>query len=433
MKIFFKAIDNSPLIVFRIFFGFLIACESFGAIITGWVKEVLIDPKFTFSFIGFEWLQPLPGYGMYFYFIVMGILGLAIMFGYRYRIAIICYTLLWAGAYFMQKSSYNNHYYLLVLISFIMIFLPANQFASLDVKQKRIKENLTMPYWVSLLFIIQVGIVYFFASIAKIYPDWLDGTYTKNLLTRTSSNPQILDIFSQKWFYMFIAYAGILFDLLIVPLLLFKKTRTIALIASVIFHIFNAITLQIGIFPFFALTFALFFYEPETIRKLFLRKKPSVENENSDHNFYEKKIVYFLIIPYIVIQLLLPIRHHFIKGDVLWTEEGHRLSWRMMLRERSGYIIIKIKDLKTGKESIYDIHNHLTFKQAMSLSTKPDFIWQFCQRIKKEYKGKPIAIFIDCKNSINRKELKTLIDPKFDMAKAEWNYFWHNEWILLDN
>ena len=117
----------------------------------------------------------------------------------------------------------------------------------------------------------------------------------------------------------------------------------------------------------------------------------------------------------------------------MWTEEGHRLSWRMMLRERSGYIIIKIKDLKTGKESIYDIHNHLTFKQAMSLSTKPDFIWQFCQRIKKEYKGKPIAIFIDCKNSINRKELKTLIDPKFDMAKAEWNYFWHNEWILLDN
>ncbi|UGS23825.1 HTTM domain-containing protein [Flavobacterium channae] len=433
MKILFKAIDNSPLIVFRIFFGFLIACESFGAILTGWVKEVLIEPQFTFSFIGFEWLQPLHGLGMYFYFITMGILGLAIMSGYRYRITIICFTILWTAVYLMQKTAYNNHYYLLVLISFLMIFLPANQFASLDVKQKRIKENLTMPYWVSLLFIIQVGIVYFFASVAKIYPDWLDGTFTKNLLSKTSANHKILELFSQKWFYLFIAYAGILFDLLIVPLLLFKKTRTIALIASVIFHIFNAITLQIGIFPFFALTFALFFYEPETIRKLFLRKKPSVENENSDHNFYGKKIVYFLIIPYFVIQLLLPIRHHFIKGDVLWTEEGHRLSWRMMLRERSGYIIIRIKDLKSGKESIYNLNNHLTQKQAMSLATKPDFIWQMCQRIKQEYKGKPIAIYIDCKNSINRKELKTLIDPKFDMAKAEWDYFGHNEWILLHN
>ena len=431
MKILFKAIDNSPLIVFRILFGFLIACESFGAILTGWVKRVLTDPQFTFSFIGFEWLQPLPGFGMYFYFVLMGFFGLAIMLGYRYRIAIPSYTLLWAGVYFMQKSSYNNHYYLLLLISFLLIFLPANRYASLDVKQNRVSEEKTMPYWISLLFIIQVGIVYVFASLAKFYPDWLDGTFTKNLLSGTTSRPFFLELFSQKWFYLFIAYAGILFDLLIVPFLLFKKTRTLALIASVIFHIFNSITLQIGIFPFFALTFALFFYEPETIRRLFLRKKPKLEDENLSQNLYGKRIVYFLMIPYLIIQIALPLRHHFIEGDVLWTEEGHRLSWRMMLRERNGYITIQIKDLKTGSVSIYNYRKNLTNKQAQNLATKPDFIWQYCQRIKEEYKGKPIAIYIDCKNSINRKEYKSLIDPNYDMAKAEWNYFAHNEWILL--
>ncbi len=431
MKILFKAIDNSPLIVFRILFGFLIACESFGAILTGWVKRVLIDPQFTFSFIGFEWLQPLPGFGMYFYFVLMGFFGLAIMLGYRYRIAIIAYTLLWAGAYFMQKSSYNNHYYLLLLISFLMIFLPANRYVSLDVKQNRISEKKTMPYWINLLFIIQVAVVYFYASIAKFYPDWLDGTFTKNLLASSTSKPLFLELFSQKWFYLFIAYAGILFDLLIVPFLLFKKTRTLALIASVIFHIFNSITLQIGIFPFFALTFALFFYEPETIRRLFLRKKPKLEDENLSQNFYGKRILYFLMIPYLIIQIALPLRHHFIEGDVLWTEEGHRLSWRMMLRERNGYITIKIKDTISGEESIYNYRKNLTDKQAQNLATKPDFIWQYCQRIKEEYKGKPIAIYIDCKNSINRKEYKTLIDPKFDMAKAKWSHFKHNKWIEL--
>ena len=431
MKSIFQAIDNSPLIVFRILFGFLIACESFGAILTGWVKRVLTDPQFTFSFIGFEWLQPLPGFGMYFYFVLMGFFGLAIMLGYRYRIAITSYTILWAGVYFMQKSSYNNHYYLLLLISFLLIFLPATRYASLDVKQNRVSEEKTMPYWISLLFIIQVGIVYVFASLAKFYPDWLDGTFTKNLLSGTTSRPFFLELFSQKWFYLFIAYAGILFDLLIVPFLLFKKTRTLALIASVIFHIFNSITLQIGIFPFFALTFALFFYEPETIRRLFLRKKPKLEDENLSQNLYGKRIVYFLMIPYLIIQIALPLRHHFIEGDVLWTEEGHRLSWRMMLRERNGYITIQIKDLKTGSVSIYNYRKNLTNKQAQNLATKPDFIWQYCQRIKEEYKGKPIAIYIDCKNSINRKEYKSLIDPNYDMAKAEWNYFAHNEWILL--
>ena len=432
MKSLFKAIDNSPLIVFRIFFGFLVACESFGAILTGWVKRVLIDPEFTFSFIGLEWLQPLPGFGMYCYFSLMGIFGLAIMLGYRYRIAIISYTILWAGVYFMQKSSYNNHYYLLLLISFLLIFLPANRYASLDVKQNRVSEEKTMPYWISLLFIIQVGIVYVYAAIAKFYPDWLDGTFTRNLLVSSTEIITMKKLFLQKWFYLFIAYMGILFDLLIVPLLLFKRTRIIALIASLTFHIFNAVFLEIGVFPFFALTFALFFYEPETIRRIFLKKKPRIENENVNQNFYGKRIAYFLMIPYLVIQLLLPLRHHFIEGDVLWTEEGHRLSWRMMLRERSGYIVIRIKDLKTGEESFYDYSKNLTDKQVQNLATKPDFIWQYCQRIKKEYQGKPIAIYIDCKNSINRKELKTLIDPKFDMAKAEWDYFGHNEWVLID-
>lgn len=430
-QLFFKNIDNSPLIVFRIFFGFLIACESFGAIITGWVKRVLIEPEFTFSFIGLEWLQPLPGYGMYFYFISMGLFGIAIMLGYRYRIAIIAYTILWAGVYFMQKTSYNNHYYLLLIISFYMIFLPANQYASLDVKQHRVQKENTMPYWISLLFIIQVTIVYFYAAIAKFYPGWLDGTFTKLLLSGTTSNEFFLQIFLNKYFYLFIAYAGILFDLLIVPLLLFKKTRTIALVASLSFHLFNAIFLQIGIFPFFALTFSLFFYPPEKIRKLFFKNKLSIEDPIVS-NYFGKRIFLYFLIPFLFIQLLLPLRHHLIDGDVLWTEEGHRLSWRMMLRKRDGFINFKIKNNNTGEMTSYDYHKNLSPKQANTLATKPDFIWQYCQRIKQEYHGKNISIFIDCKNNINNGEFKTLIDPKQDFAKAEWNYFCHNQWILLE-
>ena len=429
-QLFFKNIDNSPLIVFRIFFGFLISCESFGAIITGWVKRVLIEPKFTFSFIGLEWLQPLPGYGMYFYFIIMGLFGIAIMLGYRYRVAIIGYTILWAGVYFMQKTSYNNHYYLLLIISFYMIFLPANQYASLDVKQQRIHKQNTMPYWISLLFIVQVTIVYFYAAIAKFYPDWLDGTFTKLLLSGTTSNEFLLKIFLNKYFYLFIAYAGILFDLLIVPLLLFKKTRTIALVASLSFHLFNAIFLQIGIFPFFALSFSLFFYPPEKIRKLFFKNKPSIE-EPIAYNYSRKRFFLYFLIPFLFIQFILPLRHHLIEGDVLWTEEGHRLSWRMMLRKRDGFINFKIKNNDTGEITSYDYHKNLSPKQANTLATKPDFIWQYCQRIKQEYSGKNISIFIDCKNNINNGEFKTLIDPKQDFAKAKWNYFWHNEWVLL--
>ncbi|MCB0434221.1 MAG: HTTM domain-containing protein, partial [Mangrovimonas sp.] len=47
--------------------------ESVGAIFTGWVKITMISPQHTFSFMDFEWLQPLPGYWMYAYYVLMGV------------------------------------------------------------------------------------------------------------------------------------------------------------------------------------------------------------------------------------------------------------------------------------------------------------------------------------------------------------------------
>lgn len=432
MKKLFQPIDNAPLIIFRIFFGFLLAAETFGAILTGWVKKNFIDPKFTFSHIGMEWLQPLPGYGMYFYFATMGVLGVLVMIGWKYRWSLGAYTVLWTISYWMQKTSYNNHYYMLILVCLIMIFLPANRYASLDAKKNPSIKSLSMPKWCSWVMILQVAIVYFFATVAKFYPDWLDGTFTKNLLANKSPYPFVQEIFNQKWFYLFIAYMGILFDGLIVPMLLWKRTRTLAFVASLVFHLFNAVTLQIGIFPFFALSFAVFFYPPEKIRKIFFKKKPELDLEKEPVDEKKSVLLYFFL-PYFVIQILLPVRHWFIKGDVLWTEEGHRLSWRMMLRSRSGYSSFRIYDKKTNHRIFYDFNSELTQKQLNMIGEKPDAIWQLAQRIKKEYaqKGIDVSVFVDCNVSINRKPYLKLINPDVDLAQAEWNYFSHNDWILL--
>ncbi|KAF2520207.1 HTTM domain-containing protein [Flavobacterium salilacus subsp. salilacus] len=427
----FKEIDNAPLILFRIFFGFLLACETFGAIGTGWVKANFIEPQFTFSHIGMDWLQPLPGNGMYYYFAIMGTLGLLVMLGYKYRFTLGLYTIMWAGVYFMQKTSYNNHYYLLLLVCLIMFFLPANRYAAIDAKQNPALKKLTMPAWCSGVMILQVAIVYFYATVAKFYPGWLDGTFTKNLLAMHSGEGFFHEIATQKWFYMFIAYAGIIFDLFIVPLLLYKRTRTIALIASVIFHIFNSITLQIGIFPFFALSFVVFFYPPERIRQVFFKKKPAVTHYNITAE--KRNILLYFFIPYFIIQLLLPIRHYFIKGDVLWTEEGHRLSWRMMLRSRNGYTTFRVINKANNEPLPYRPLDYMTRKQLGSMQTKPDMIWQNAQRIKKHFKdeGLDVAVYVISKAGINGAPLKTLIDEGTDLAATEWNYFFHNDWILL--
>lgn len=426
-----QPIDNAPLIIFRICFGLLFACESFGAIATGWVRENLVDVHLTFSHIHMDFLQILVGPQMYVYFFIMGLASLAVMVGYRYKWSILVLTILWAGAYFLQKTSYNNHYYLLLVIAIYMCFLPAASYASLDVKAQRVKEELSMPKYVSWIFIYQIALVYGFGTLAKFYPDWLDGTFTRLMYENVNLPENIKVLFARPSFYLSIAYLGILYDALIVPALLWKRTRTWALVASLIFHLFNSITLQIGIFPYFALTFALFFYPPDQIRKIFLKKKPVfVSSLMNNSPLFNRFSASFLLI-FMFVQFLLPLRHYIIKGDVLWTDEAHRLSWRMMLRSRNGYVNYKVVDKNTNKEIVYDLDNKLTNKQKYRLTT-PDMIWQMAQHIKKEFamRGIDVAVYADSWVSINDRDYSRFIDENIDLANEPWDYFFHHQWIV---
>ncbi|NER12910.1 HTTM domain-containing protein [Leptobacterium flavescens] len=427
----FRPIDNAPLIVFRIIFGLLIFLESVGAIFTGWIRRTLIEPDFTFNFIGLDWLQPLPGHWMYVYYAVMGVFGLLVMIGYRYRLSLGFFTIMWTATYLMQKASYNNHYYLLIIICLIMILLPAERYASADVRRKPQIKALSMPNWCSWIIIIQLWIVYTYASVAKLYPDWLDTTVVENLMLGRKDYPIIGDFLQLKTVHYVITYTGIIFDLLIIPTLLWKPTRKLAFAASIVFHIFNSIVLQIGIFPYLSLAFTLFFFEPEKIRSIFLKKKPVAELSAVQLPL-KRNLFIALGAIYFVIQIGLPLRHWVIKDDVLWTEEGHRMSWRMMLRSKSGYVNFKVVDKNTGETVIISPKNHLSRKQYRMIGTKPDVIWQFVQYLKKDFaeKGKDVSIYAMGKISVNRSPYKTLIDPEVDLAAEKWSHFRHHSWIL---
>jgi vitamin K-dependent gamma-carboxylase len=430
-KFLFKHIDNSGLIVFRIVFGLLCFLESAGAVFTGWVKRTLIEPEFTFSFIGFEWLQPLPGNWMYVYYIVMGVFSLLIMVGYKYRFSMLMFALMWTATYLMQKSSYNNHYYLLFILSFLMVLLPAHRYASLDVKLNPSLKRISMPSWCKWFFIIQLFILYTYASIAKLYPDWLDTSVIALLMKGKASYPLIGELLQQKSVHYLIAYGGILFDGLIIPLLFFKKTRKYAFFASIFFHLFNSIVFQIGIFPYLSLAFSLFFFEPKMIRDLFLKKKEFYTAEETITPRYSAVLISLFSI-YFLIHVALPLRHHFFEDDVLWTEEGHRLSWRMMLRAKSSSVSYSVIDEATNNSIPIKLNDYLTKKQQRGASSKPDVIWQFAQHLKQDFakKGKTVKVFVRAFVSVNGKPSKQLIDPKVDIANEEWHHFKHHDWIL---
>ena len=434
-RLLFTKVDNSQLLIFRVFLGILIALESYGAIATGWVKETLINPKFTFSFIGFDWLHPLPGNGMYFYFFIMGTLGLFIAFGFKYRFSIITFTVMWFAVYLMQKASYNNHYYLLALISFFMCFFPANRDYSIDAHRNSSIQSNSMYSYVKWIIILQLFLVYTYASIAKLYGDWLDFGIIEILMKNKITYPLIGSVLQEPWVHKTIAITGVVFDALIIPALLWKPTRKVAFITSIFFHLTNSIVFQIGIFPYLALAFTVFFFEADTIRSIFFKKKETFKNPIIQIPSYKKLLVFGGGI-YFFIQLLLPIRHHFIKDNVLWTEEGHRLSWRMMLRSRTGKIQFKVVINKNDASHIVELDQYLTKKQMRKIAAYPDFIWQFAQILKQEYaaNGEDISVYaLNSKVSINGRPYKAFINPKVDLAHEKWDHFGHHEWIFPSN
>ncbi len=427
----FSKMDNSPLVLFRIFFGILISCESYGAILTGWVTRNLVSPDFTFTFIGFEWLHHLQGPLMWGYFFVMGTLGIFIALGYKYRFCMISFTVLWTGAYLMQKTSYNNHYYLLILISGIMSFLPANRSVSLDAEEKPKFRREWMYGYVKWIVVLQLFIVYTYASVAKLYKDWLDFSIIRILMESKQDYPVIGGWLQLEGTHQFIGIAGILFDLLVIPALLWKPTRNLALICSLFFHLFNSIVFQIGIFPYLSLAFIVFFYEPETLQRIFMRKKKPYIGKDIEPPAFRTPILWLGGL-YFTVQILLPLRHHLLPGDVLWTEEGHRLSWRMMLRTRQGKAVFTVVDKNDGTRIQIDLNEYLTRKQQRRMAAYPDFVWQFAQYLKKQYaeSGREVAIYADTRVRVNNHPYTPLIDSRVDLGSVAWNPWKHHSWIL---
>jgi hypothetical protein len=368
---------------------------------------------------------------MYVYFLIMGSLGILIALGYRYRMAMISFTLLWTGAYLMQKTSYNNHYYLLVLISAIMSLLPAHHSVSLDARLNPGLRKEWMYSYIKWIIVLQLFIVYTYASVAKWYQDWFDFSIIEILMRGRSHYPVIGDWLQLEPVHQLIGISGILFDLLVVPALLWKPTRNFAFVCSIFFHLFNSVVFQIGIFPYLSLSFIVFFYPPETIRRIFLPKKqPYSGNEQGRPSYAGPLLVAAGL--YFLIQVLLPLRHHWIPGDVLWTEEGHRLSWRMMLRSRLGQVAFAVVDKKSGEKQLVDLRKYLTPKQRQKIASYPDFIWQFAQHLKAVYakEGKEVAVFADSKVRVNQHPFAPLVDPKVDLTNEKWDPWRHHQWIL---
>jgi hypothetical protein len=442
----FQPVDGASLAVFRMLFGSLLLWEVYRYFSYGWIERYYMQPGFHFTWLGFGWVEPWPGNWMKVHFAVLGALAACIALGLAYRLVAPLFFLGFTYVFLLEQARYLNHFYLICLLALLLAVVPAHRVWSLDALLTRPRWPETVPAWSLWLLRAQIGLVFFFAGVAKLNGDWLRGEPLRAWLADRTDFPVLGRFFTEDWAAYLFSYGGLFFDLLVVPFLLWPRTRPFAFLAAVSFHSINSELFTIGIFPWLALGTALLFFPPDWPRLSWLRARlqrrrppqqqlitPGPSPPRGWRLSRARTLLVGGLAAYLVVQILLPLRHFAIPGNVSWTEEGHQFSWHMKLRDKESDARFRIVDSRTGGAGIVvDPARFLTDWQEDKMASRPDMLVQFSYELERQARTSglgEVAVHAEVTSSLNGRTPQRLVDPNVDLTKIERSPFGGADWI----
>ncbi len=257
----------ATLAFYRLAFGLMMLFSLIRFASYGWIKQRYLIPQFHFTYYGWEWVKPLGNY-TYLLFLIAGIAALFVAIGYKYKWAILTFFLSFTYIELLDKTTYLNHYYFISVISFVLLFLPANCYFSVDAYRDPKLRYAKIPSWNIGLLQTILAIVYFYAGLAKLNSDWLfNAMPLKIWLPHHSNIPIIGPLLNENWVHYAFSWTGAVYDLTIVFLLRYKPTRLFGFILVIVFHVLTKILFPIGVFPYVMIVSTLLFFDADFHKK----------------------------------------------------------------------------------------------------------------------------------------------------------------------
>lgn len=424
----------APLATFRVAFGVMMLASIIRFWWNGWISKQYIEPQFFFTYFGFDWIKPLGDPGMYIIFAVMGIATIGIILGAFYKWSASIFFLAFTYVELIDKTNYLNHYYFVSIIAFLLILIPAHRAYSIDAWRKPTLKNFYVPAWSIHLIMLQLGMVYFFAGIAKLNPEWLlEALPLKMWLPSRADTPIIGPLLDYTWVAFFFSWFGALYDISIPFLLLWKRTRLIAYLTVIAFHFMTAALFQIGMFPFIMVVSTLIFFSEGFHKSLWNRFFPEGSHalpKQPQKSF--NPVLKFFFILYFALQITLPFRYAFYPGNLFWTEQGYRFSWRVMLMEKVGHTQFTVSIPEQNKAFEIFPHEYLTPIQHKMMNTQPDMILQFAHYLRDKFEqeySSNAEVFVESYAAVNGKGSRPFINPEINLATLKRG-FQHKNWVL---
>ena len=415
-----QPVDIAPLVFFRISFGFLMFVEVGRYFIQGKLRQHWADPPLHFTY--FDWVPTLGPTGIAALGVALMAAAVGIAAGLFYRLCALIFGAGFTWLFLIEQSQYLNHFYLICLLSFVAAILPANRAFSLDARGRPALQSDHAPAWALWIVLAHMAIAYFYGGLAKLNSDWLQGEPIRTWMRSGILAEAIPPALKGEALVALLSYGGLALDLLIVPALLWKRTRLPALLCAIVFHLSNARLFSIGVFPFLSIALTLLFLPAEWHRKFLCLPRSGRTSGMASSAWLAPALVL-----YAAAQLLIPFRHFLYPGSVHWTEEGHRFSWHMMLRSKNGETWFVVRDGANLWK--VDPRAFVTERQYRKMAAHPAMILQFAHYLREKWKPREVQIHAVARVTLNHRPPALLVDPAVDLAKVEKS--WRPaSWIL---
>lgn len=421
--------------LFRILLGSLILLSSVRFLYLGRLKDQYLDTSYRFSYYGFGCVQPLAAWAMYSLYAVLVCSSIAFVFGYKYKWSSALLFLSFTYVELIDKAYYLNHYYLVSVLALLMACLPAQAAFSIDAYQSPSLQKTLMPAWMLNLLRVQIALVYLFAGLWKIQTHWLlEAMPLKLWLPAHSDMPLLGPLFDHKATPYVFAWSGMLYDLCIPFALLWTRTRAVAFGSVVVFHCLTGYLFQIGVFPLVMICASTLFFSQQFHLKLLglLQHFWSRAKLQKNNVLYESSgLLQWGLGAFMCLQFLLPLRSFLYSGNTLWTEEGYRFAWRVMLVEKAGHAQFIIRNPKTGAVGAVDNAQFLNMTQEKQMSFQPDMILEFAHHLANHYEKRLSVrpeVYAEVYVTMNGQSSRLLIDPKVNLVE-EKETLTHKSWI----
>ena len=210
----------------------------------------------------------------------------------------------------------------------------------------------------------QVAVVYVFAGLAKLNADWMvEAQPLRIWLAARSDLPIIGPLLTQLWVAYAFSWCGAAYDLTIVFFLIWRRTRAMAYVTVILFHVMTSVLFPIGMFPWIMIAVTSIFFPADWPRRLLPGGAGRQPTEPATLYVTPRPVIALLAL-YAAIQVAIPMRAYWPGADPEWTGRGFNFAWRVMLIEKAGSTEFFAYQPSTGRRWQVRARDYVTDRQS---------------------------------------------------------------------